>query len=162
VTIDGVWDWILDLLTTYTRNSEVQVITATSLISTLYKSPQHTLNILQPVFIRRSLVTVSNSGNPTALALKFSLNGGSLPTDSFLHRLPYRTDLVAPIVFLITPRHGPRRKHAVHSLMLTFPAAISPRHPATGSVTPFIKNPLPQQRSLFHDRHPATGLHATL
>jgi hypothetical protein len=42
-TIDGVLDWILDLLTTYTHNSELQVITAPSLISTLCKSPQHTL-----------------------------------------------------------------------------------------------------------------------
>jgi hypothetical protein len=28
---------------------------------------------------------------------------------SSLHRLPYRTDLVAPVVLLITARHGPRR-----------------------------------------------------
>jgi hypothetical protein len=28
---------------------------------------------------------------------------------SSLHRLPYRTDLVAPIVFKITPQHGPSR-----------------------------------------------------
>jgi hypothetical protein len=28
VTVDGVLDWILDLLTTYTHNTELQVITA--------------------------------------------------------------------------------------------------------------------------------------
>jgi hypothetical protein len=28
---------------------------------------------------------------------------------SSIHRLPYRTDLLAPIVFKITPRHWPRR-----------------------------------------------------
>jgi hypothetical protein len=28
-------------------------------------------------------------------------------------RFPYRTDLVAPIVFLITPRRGPSSKHTV-------------------------------------------------
>jgi hypothetical protein len=32
-------DWSLDLLTTYTRNLELQVITAPSLISTIYKLP---------------------------------------------------------------------------------------------------------------------------
>jgi hypothetical protein len=48
VTIDGVLDWILDLLTTYTHDSEQQVITAPSLISILYKSPQHTPSLLQP------------------------------------------------------------------------------------------------------------------
>jgi hypothetical protein len=48
VTIDGFLDWILDLLTTNTYNSELQVITALSLISTAYKSPQHTPSLLQP------------------------------------------------------------------------------------------------------------------
>jgi hypothetical protein len=28
---------------------------------------------------------------------------------SSLHRLPYGTNMVAPVVFKITPRHGPRR-----------------------------------------------------
>jgi hypothetical protein len=42
--------------------------------------------------------------------LKSSPNDGSLATASFPNRLRYRTDLVAPIVFLITPLHGPSRK----------------------------------------------------
>jgi hypothetical protein len=41
-------DWMLDLLTTYTNGSELQVITAPSLTSTLYKSPQNPLCIFQP------------------------------------------------------------------------------------------------------------------
>jgi hypothetical protein len=41
-------DRILDLLTTCTHHPEVQVITALSLISTLYKPPQHALNLFQP------------------------------------------------------------------------------------------------------------------
>jgi hypothetical protein len=57
------------------------------------------------------LVTASNSGDSSASALKSYLNGDSLPTDYFLHRLPYGTDFIAPIVFLITLRHGPRRQH---------------------------------------------------
>jgi hypothetical protein len=55
-----------------------------------------------------SLVTASNSGDSSPSALKSSLKGRSLPTDSFLHRLPYRTDLVARILFLITPWHDLR------------------------------------------------------
>jgi hypothetical protein len=43
--------------------------------------------------------------------LKSFLNGGSLPTDSFLHILQYRIDMFAPFVFLMSSRHGPRRKH---------------------------------------------------
>jgi hypothetical protein len=38
-------DWSMDLLTTYTDDSELQVITALSLIYTLYKSLQHTLSL---------------------------------------------------------------------------------------------------------------------
>jgi hypothetical protein len=91
-------DWWMDLLTTYTHDSELQAITAPLLISTIHQSPQHPLSLFPAccVFTSRSLVTASNSGDSSASGLKSSLNGGSLPTDPFLHRLPYRTDLVAP------------------------------------------------------------------
>jgi hypothetical protein len=46
------------------------------------------------VFTSRSLATASNSGDSSASALKSSLNGGSLPTDSLLQSLPCGTDLV--------------------------------------------------------------------
>jgi hypothetical protein len=70
------------------------------------------------VFTSRSLVTASNSGDSSVSALKSSLNGGSLPTVPFLHRIPYRTDLVIPVVFLITPRHGLCRQHRSFSYPL--------------------------------------------
>jgi hypothetical protein len=41
-------DWWMDLLTTYTHHSELQVITALSLNSTVQKSPEHLLSFLQP------------------------------------------------------------------------------------------------------------------
>jgi hypothetical protein len=58
----------MDLLTTYTHDSELQVITAPSLISTLYKSPQHPPSLFQAfyVFIIRSLATISNGGDSSA------------------------------------------------------------------------------------------------
>jgi hypothetical protein len=113
VTLDGVSDWILDLLTTYTHDSQLQATTAPQLISTINKSPQHPLSLFQPavVFTSRSPVTASNSGDSSSSALKSSLNGGYLAIVPFHHSLPYRTDSVAPIVSLITPRHGPRRPH---------------------------------------------------
>jgi hypothetical protein len=40
------------------------------------------------VFTSSYLVTATNNGYSSASWLKFSLNGGSLPTDAFLHRLP--------------------------------------------------------------------------
>jgi hypothetical protein len=105
--------WWLDLLTTYTHDSELQAITAPPLISTFYKSQQHPLSLFQPAVSSQTvpchrLLTVEIL---QLHALKSSLSGGSLPTASFPHRLPYRTDLVAPLVFLITPFHGPSRKH---------------------------------------------------
>jgi hypothetical protein len=80
------------------------------------------------VFTSRSLLTASNSGDSSASALKSSLNGGGcLPTDTFLHRISHRTDLVTPIVSLITPQHGPCRQYTVHSRMPTVSAGtLSP------------------------------------
>jgi hypothetical protein len=127
VTIDGGLDWILYLLTTLQHHSEVHVITAPSLISTIYRSLQRTPFPACCVFTSRSLATTSNSGDSSASALKFSLNGGSLPSLSTvcylsltLFRLPYRTDLVAPVVFLLTPRHAPRRQHRSFSYANSF------------------------------------------
>jgi hypothetical protein len=72
----------------YTHDSELQAITPPPLISTLYKSLAHTLSFPACyVFTSRSLVTASNSGDYWASSLKSSLNGGSFPTDYFLHRL---------------------------------------------------------------------------
>jgi hypothetical protein len=61
-------DCSTDLLTTYTNNSELQVITALSLICTLYKSLQHPLSLFPAccVFISHSLATASNSGDYSA------------------------------------------------------------------------------------------------
>jgi hypothetical protein len=54
----------MDLLNTYTHDSKLQIITALSLISTLYKWPQHPLSLSPAyVFISRSLGTASNSGD---------------------------------------------------------------------------------------------------
>jgi hypothetical protein len=65
VAIDGVCigEWIL--LATYAHDSEMQAITAPSLISTIHKSPQHPLSLFPTccVFISHSLATASNSGD---------------------------------------------------------------------------------------------------
>jgi hypothetical protein len=63
------------------------------------------------VFTNRSLVTASNRVVSSASALKSSLTGDSLQTVPFLHILSYRTDFIASVSFLITPRHGPHRQH---------------------------------------------------
>jgi hypothetical protein len=54
----------MDLLTTYTHDSELQAITAPPLISTICKSPQHTLSLFQSaVFTNRSPAMASNRGD---------------------------------------------------------------------------------------------------
>jgi hypothetical protein len=69
---------ILDLLTTYTHDSELQAITAPQLIIRAPSKPVPACG----VFTSRSLVTVSNSGGSSTSAPKSSLNGGSLPNAS--------------------------------------------------------------------------------
>jgi hypothetical protein len=57
----------MELLTTYTHDSELQVITAPPLISTIHRSPHQPLGLFQPaVFTSRSLATASNSGDSSA------------------------------------------------------------------------------------------------
>jgi predicted Zn-dependent peptidase len=52
----------MDWLTTYTHHSELQVITALSLISTLYKSLHTKSSLAYSVSNNRFLATTSNSG----------------------------------------------------------------------------------------------------
>jgi hypothetical protein len=57
----------MDLFTTYTHHSELQVSTALSLICTLYTSPQHPLSFPACyVLTSCSLATVSNIGDSLA------------------------------------------------------------------------------------------------
>jgi hypothetical protein len=114
VNTDRVLDWILDLLPTLTHDSQLHLIIASSLISTLYKSHAKSFPACS-VFTSNCLVMASNYGYSSASGLKASLNGSSLPTAFLINcaptlffRLPYRTDLVAPVVFLINPQHGPQ------------------------------------------------------
>jgi hypothetical protein len=75
--------WV-DLLTTYTHDSEVRVITAPLLISTVHKSTQHPLSIFQP--------TVSSPAVPWQRFLTVEIiQLHSLR--SSLHRLSCRTQL---------------------------------------------------------------------
>jgi hypothetical protein len=76
-----VMDRWMDLLTTYTHHSELQVITVLSLISRLYKSPQHPVSLLPACCVSnsRSLATASNTDTQTTrwyhMLILFFLNG---------------------------------------------------------------------------------------
>jgi hypothetical protein len=57
----------MDLLTTYTHNSEQQEITAPPLTYTSHKPLQHLLSLLQPAILTsRSLATASTNGDSSA------------------------------------------------------------------------------------------------
>jgi hypothetical protein len=98
------------------------------------------------VFTSRSLVTASNTGNSSASALKSTLNVGSRPT----HNLPYRTNLIAPVVLLITPRHGLRRQHRLFSYANCFCGnLLNEPFPSSGHLFLLIKNLLPNNRHRY-------------
>jgi hypothetical protein len=79
VTIDGVWIGELDLLTTCTHHAELEVITALSLISTLYKSLHATSSHFS--FTNRFLVTDLNNDDSSASLLTLLLAGEYLATE---------------------------------------------------------------------------------
>jgi hypothetical protein len=90
-----VWlqmDWWIDLLTTCTHHSELQVITALSLISTLYKSLHAKSSPAYCVLTSRSLSTSSNDGDSSASRAHFVTRWLSTPPiESSLHTLPYNS-----------------------------------------------------------------------
>jgi hypothetical protein len=95
-------DWWLGLLITLPHDSELQVITASSLISTFYKSLLQRLGIFScSVFTSRFLATAYNSGDSSASALT------PFPADRRV-----TTELSSKFFTLITIRHRPHRKHS--------------------------------------------------
>jgi hypothetical protein len=93
----------MDLLTTYTHDSELQVITAPPPISTIRISPQHPLSLFQPA--------VSSLAIPWQRLLTVEIL--QLHVLRFcLHSLLCRTHPTTQLCpLLITSRHGPHRKH---------------------------------------------------
>jgi hypothetical protein len=111
VTINGVLDWWMDWLSTYTHDSELQAITTPPSASTIHKLPPHLLSFFQTcyVFTSRSLATASNSGDSSVSSAQFFSSQPPIQnwTDyykSSLHRLPYRTELTTPSL-LLTDSH---------------------------------------------------------
>jgi hypothetical protein len=125
--------WRINLLTTYIHHSEPQVITALLLFSTIHRSPQHLLSVFPAccVFNSRSLAVASNIGDssgsrPEVLSPRPPVQNSTLnwqlttkwvpgwrPFHTNLHRLTFNFQLTTNnvIVFKITSRRGPHRKH---------------------------------------------------
>jgi hypothetical protein len=107
VTTDGVLDWWTDLLTTtYTHDSRLGTTSNYSAIAHLHNS-HITTAPAKPfpacsAFTSRSLATLYISWDYSASRAQVLFSQTS--AQNWL-----LTGWVAPIVFLITPRHGPRR-----------------------------------------------------
>jgi hypothetical protein len=118
--LDGFWIDELDLLPTYTHNSELQKIAAPTLIYTLYSSPLHTPTHW---YSQSSLVVscqrIYNSLTLTAAHKVFSqpnsfLAISSQSFDCHLQRLSILMITIKSLLqtlLLITSQHGSRRKH---------------------------------------------------
>jgi hypothetical protein len=76
-------DWWMDLLTTYTHDSELQALTTLSLISAFYKSLHAKFSPAFNVFTSRCLVTALNNGEFSTSVLA-SLLPDEYPTTSSL------------------------------------------------------------------------------
>jgi hypothetical protein len=77
----------------YTRLGTIINYSATDNLHTLQITTANAMSFPACcVFTSHSLVNASNTGDTTSSALRSSLNGGSLQTDSLLHSFPYGTD----------------------------------------------------------------------
>jgi hypothetical protein len=95
--------WRLDFLTTLTHDSRLHLIITPSLISTLYKSLQHTLNIFSllwssPVVPWQPLLTVEILQLPRSHSCQL---GSQLHLLSLLFRVSHTTDYSSAGVFVI-------------------------------------------------------------
>jgi hypothetical protein len=171
--IDGVWSgyWI------YWHNSELQVTTALSLSSTLYKPPQHPISLFQPVVSSavpwERLLTVDIFQLP---ALRSSCHSRLYRTldNSFNPNCQLSTPELdcrfsTNSLNSIQPAWGPRDEpNWKHTLFLPLHACIPIRCLETGCITPLFIRPLHNNgctcyllRCLLRGLCLATGLHAT-
>jgi hypothetical protein len=111
----------MNLLTCITHDTELQVITVLSLISTLYKSPQHPLRLFQPAMSSSAVpwqrilaveilqlqpFRFSCHNRPCRTLINCQLNYSAISSQPPLQSL-------APIMSFLTARRGSRRQHPV-------------------------------------------------
>jgi hypothetical protein len=175
-------DWWMDLITTYTHHSEVQLITAPLLISTIHKLPQHMLSIFPAccVLASRSLATAYSNGDSSTCRAQVLLsqppvqNSCQLSTQLYRHHFSAslaelnwtanpQLNLIAPVVFSITLQRGLHRKHCPIVVCVFVSAGRVYR--AVAQKRPFFISLLHSNgcnRCLFWGLCLATGLYATL
>jgi hypothetical protein len=118
-------DWWINLLPTYAHHSQLQVITAVTLISTIHKSLHAKSFPACSDFNSHSLTAASNSGDSPAsraqvllsepLVQKTTLNSTTAPSVLSLACTAQLT--VCPSSLLISSRRGPGRQHTLHAVV---------------------------------------------
>jgi hypothetical protein len=103
VAINDIFDWMLN-------NSTIAILHVLQINITHAKSFPACY-----IFSSRFLITASNNGDSSASALKPFLNGRSFQLHLFFTDFRIELTLLPPIVFFITPRHGPRRQQCLFS-----------------------------------------------
>jgi hypothetical protein len=143
-------DWWIDLLTTYTNDSELQAITAPPVISTIHKSPQHQLSLFLAccVFTSRSLATASNSGDSSASGTQVLSSQPPVQNSTDNYLCP----------FFIPCQHGQHRKH-ISSIVAPNCCIIKNLLPINGKL---FTVPLRSNDRCLQNHHLATGLYATV
>jgi hypothetical protein len=122
VILECAWlwigDWWIDLLTNYTHNSDLQVITVPSLISTQITTAPARPSPACSVSDSCSLARASNTGDFSAsrtqvlssqLPMQNSCQLSSEAWCQLLASLAELNWLVSPILFFITTLHGPNK-----------------------------------------------------
>jgi hypothetical protein len=133
VIIDGVLDWRMDLLITWTHDSWLHLMISPSLISGLIDHYSKSQDFsVRCVFTSRSLVMASNIGDSSASAFT-SLSASSHPhqvslffTDSVstLLQLTVTNELTSKFVSVIRSWLGPCRKHCLLLYSGRFPENV--------------------------------------
>jgi hypothetical protein len=102
-----------------------QVVTTNNYNTTgdFHTTNHSTLSLFQPVFANLSLATASNSGD-------FSASSAHVVT---VRRIP-RNWTLTPIVFKITPRHVPRRKHSASIVIEMFKVQLHSNGRGAGNI----------------------------
>jgi hypothetical protein len=165
-------DWWTDLLTTYTHHSELQVITALSLVSVIYNSPQHPLRLFPAcyVFISRYLVTASNIGHSSPSRAQVLSSQPLVQNSTFNRQL--ETNWVPPQLFsrelIVTDHIGNTPFSIVVVQLLQLPGnglhnTVSISNPivveacllcrciTTAVVSSFVSRSLPSNGSIRHN-----------
>jgi hypothetical protein len=128
----------MDLLTTYTHDSELQAITAPPLISTIHKSPQHPLSLFLGCYML-PLTIASNSGDASASRAQI------LFSQPPVQNCP--NNWLCPL--LITSQRGPRRNTPFRTVTLLLHAYSLQRERVYRAVAP--------KRSLFTESSFSNG-----